>query len=146
MCPAFMLLATALLAAGAPSCALSAASGISRALAQSRATRLTDLHYQCAFARRPANSGNHADFTAPYLPCVLSELPDVKLHRKFFFLGAWLDAFIDGQNTLHNSLAAQAAVRAWLARGRIEPDLRLKVLKVSDALDRTVLLGQRFPR
>jgi aminopeptidase N len=71
----------------------------------------------------------------------LDALPDIKLHRKIFFLGAWLSAFIDGQN----SPEAQAAVHAWLSRQSLDPDLRLKVLEVSDALDRTVLIRQRFP-
>lgn len=95
---------------------------------------------------RPFNSWNQASMTAPYLARALDELPDIKLHRKIFFLGAWLSAFIDGQNTLRTSPAAQAAVRAWLAQGRIDPDLRLKVLEAADALNRTVLIRQRFPR
>lgn len=95
---------------------------------------------------RPFNSWDQAALTAPYLTRALDELPDVKLHRKIFFLGAWLGAFIDGQNTLRNSPAAQAAVRAWLAQDNIDPDLRLKVLEASDELDRTVLIGQHFPQ
>jgi aminopeptidase N len=93
----------------------------------------------------PFNAWNQATLTEPYLTRALNELPDVKLHRKIFFLGAWLSAFIDGQNTLRNSPAALAAVRAWLAQDNIDPDLRLKVLEVSDELDRTVLIGQHFP-
>jgi hypothetical protein len=41
-------------------------------------------------------------------------------------------------------VAAQAVVREWLAGGAIDPDLRLKVLEYSDALDRTVKIRQRF--
>ncbi len=94
---------------------------------------------------RTFNSWNQAALTAPYLTRALNELPDIKRHRKIFFLGAWLSAFIDGQDTLRNSPTAQAAVRAWLAGGPIDPDLRLKVLEASDVLDRTVLIGRRFP-
>jgi aminopeptidase N len=94
---------------------------------------------------RPFNSWNQTALTASYLKQSLDELPEIKQHRKIFFLGAWLGAFIDGQNTIQSSPAAQAAVRAWLAGQKIDPDLRLKVLEVSDALDRTVLIGQRFP-
>jgi aminopeptidase N len=90
------------------------------------------------------NAWNQGALTAPYLSKALDELPDVKLHRKIFFLGAWLGAFIDGQNTIENSPAGQAAVRAWLAGGNIDPDLRLKVLEYSDALDRTVKIRQQF--
>jgi aminopeptidase N len=94
---------------------------------------------------RPFNSWNQTALTAPYLRRALDELPDIKQHRKIFFLGAWLGAFIDGQNTIASSPSAQAAVHAWLAGEKIDPDLRLKVLEAADALDRTVLIGQRFP-
>lgn len=93
---------------------------------------------------RPFNSWNQAALTAPYLTRALGELPDIKQHRKIFFLGAWLSAFIDGQNTLQSSPSAQAAVQAWLAGQKVDPDLRLKVLEVFDSLDRTVLIRQRF--
>ncbi|HEY5329353.1 MAG TPA: M1 family aminopeptidase [Acidobacteriaceae bacterium] len=90
---------------------------------------------------RPFNSWNQTALTEPYLPRALDSLADIKQHRKIFFLGAWLGAFIDGQH----SPAAQAAVHDWLADAQIDPDLRLKVLEVSDALDRTVLIRQKFP-
>ncbi len=90
---------------------------------------------------RPFNAWNQTALTEPYLTRALNELPEIKLHRKIFFLGAWLGAFIDGQN----SQQAQTAVHAWLATNSIDPDLRLKVLEVSDALDRTVRIRQRFP-
>jgi aminopeptidase N len=89
----------------------------------------------------PFNSWNHTTLTEPYLTRALNDLPDIKQHRKIFFLGAWLGAFIEGQN----SAEAQAAVQAWLASQKIDPDLRLKVLEVSDSLDRTVLIRQKFP-
>ena len=91
---------------------------------------------------RPFNSWNQTALTQPYLTRALDALPDIKLHRKIFFLGAWLGAFIDGQN----SASAQATVHAWLARKEMDPDLRLKVLEVSDELDRTVAIRQRFPQ
>jgi aminopeptidase N len=94
---------------------------------------------------RPFNSWNQAALTETYLKQALDELPEIKQHRKIFFLGAWLGAFIDGQNTIQNSPTAQTVVHAWLAGQNIDPDLRLKVLEVSDALDRTVLIGQKFP-
>jgi len=94
---------------------------------------------------RPFNSWNQATLTEPYLKQALDALPAIKQHRKIFFLGDWLDAFIAGQNTLQSSREAQAVVHAWLAKPDIDPDLRLKVLQYSDALDRTVLIRQRFP-
>jgi len=94
---------------------------------------------------RPFNAWNQSAMTAPYLRQALDELPEIKLHRKIFFLGAWLGAFIDGQNTFASCARAQEVVRAWLAGQKIDPDLRLKVLEVSDSLDRTVLIRQKFP-
>ena len=90
---------------------------------------------------RSFNNWNQTALTEPYLARALDQLPDIKQHRKIFFLGAWLGAFIDGQH----SSEAQAAVHAWLANNKVDPDLRLKVLEVSDALDRTVMIRQRFP-
>jgi len=90
---------------------------------------------------RPFNSWNQSALTAPYLQRALDELPNIKLHRKIFFLGAWLGAFLDGQT----SPEAQATVKNWLSSHPIDPDLRLKVLEVSDGLDRTVLIQQRYP-
>ena len=91
---------------------------------------------------RAFNNWKQTALTEPYLTRALDQLPEIKLHRKIFFLGAWLGAFIDGQH----SAQAQTAVHAWLANNKIDPDLRLKVLEVSDALDRTVTIRQRFPQ
>ncbi len=90
---------------------------------------------------RPFNSWNQAPLTEPYLTQSLDALAQIKRTRKIFFLGAWLSAFLDGQH----SPEAQAAVHAWLASQTTDPDLRLKVLEASDALDRTVLIRTRFP-
>ena len=91
---------------------------------------------------RPFNSWNQSALTLPYLARALDALPEIKAHRKIFFLGAWLGAFVDGQN----SAEAQNVVRQWLARTDVDPDLRLKVLEVSDALDRTVMIRARYPQ
>ena len=90
---------------------------------------------------RPFNFWKQTILTQPYLLPALNELPDIKQHRKIFFLGAWLGAFIEGQN----SAQAQAVVQAWLASQKIDPDLRLKVLEVFDSLERTVLIREKFP-
>ena len=90
---------------------------------------------------RPFNNWNQTSLTEPYLNRSLDALAQIKRTRKIFFLGAWLSAFLDGQH----SPEAQAAVHAWLAAHALDPDLRLKVLEASDALDRTVLIRQRFP-
>jgi aminopeptidase N len=90
---------------------------------------------------RPFNAWNQTALTQGYLTQALNELPEIKQHRKIFFLGAWLGAFLDGQN----GAQAAAAVHTWFEGKEIDPDLRRKVLEVSDALDRTVLIRQRFP-
>jgi aminopeptidase N len=89
---------------------------------------------------QPFNSWNQTDLTAPYIVRALDALPEIKQHRKIFFLGSWLSAFVDGQH----SLEAQAAVHHWLSLQQSDPDLRLKVLEVSGALDRTVMIRQKF--
>jgi aminopeptidase N len=90
---------------------------------------------------RPFNYWKQSALTGPYLIQALNELPDIKLHRKIFFLMEWLEAFIEGQN----SGEAQAVVQGWLDSEKIDPDLRLKVLQVFDSLERTVLIRKKFP-
>jgi aminopeptidase N len=89
---------------------------------------------------RPFNYWKQTTLTEPYLIQALNELPDIKQHRKIFFLAAWLGAFIEGQN----SAEAQATVQGWLDREKIDPDLRLKVLEEFDSLERTVLIRKKF--
>lgn len=93
---------------------------------------------------RPFNSWNQSALTQRYLAPALDNLEQIKQHRKIFFLGAWLSAFFDGQNTLSNCDAAQAQVHAWLAAHPIDPDLRRKVLESADALERTNRIRQRY--
>jgi aminopeptidase N len=94
---------------------------------------------------RPFNSWNQAGLTERYLVQALDELEDIKQHRKIFFLGAWLGAFIGGQDTLQNCVNAQTAVQTWLATHQIDPDLRLKILEAADSLNRTVLIRKTYP-
>ena len=94
---------------------------------------------------RAFNAWNQASVSALYLEKALGDLPDIKQHRKIFFLGNWLAAFMDGQDTFDQSAHAQQVVRAWLSGKNIDPDLRLKVLEASDTLDRTVRIGRAFP-
>jgi aminopeptidase N len=87
------------------------------------------------------NYWNQSELTLPYLKPALEALPQIKRDRKIFFLLGWLNAFIDGQQ----SPAAQAQVRDFLATAPLDKDLQLKILEVSDELDRTVKIRQRFP-
>jgi aminopeptidase N len=91
------------------------------------------------------NSWNQSGLTQQYVVPALDELENIKQHRKIFFLGAWLGAFIGGQDTLQNSVNAQSAIQAWLAAHQIDPDLRLKILEAADALNRTVLIRKTYP-
>jgi aminopeptidase N len=90
----------------------------------------------------PFNYWNQSDLTLPYLVPALAELPQIKHDRKIFFVLGWLNAFIGGQQ----STEAQSAVKQFLGRGDVDSDLRLKVLEVSDELNRTVKIRQKYGR
>ncbi len=86
------------------------------------------------------NYWNQSGLTLPYLEKALNSLPQIKRDRKIFFVLAWLNAFIGGQD----SAAAAQEIRQWLAAHPPEPDLQRKVLEVLDELDRTVRIRARF--
>ncbi|HEV2197142.1 MAG TPA: M1 family aminopeptidase [Candidatus Acidoferrum sp.] len=89
----------------------------------------------------PFNYWNQSELTLPYLKPALEALPQIKRERKIFFALGWLNAFIGGQQ----STAAQAQVHEFLRSAALDKDLRLKILEVSDELDRTVKIRQRYP-
>lgn len=86
------------------------------------------------------NYWNQSSLTEPYLEPALQALPQVKRDRKIFFLVAWLDAFIGGQQ----SKAADDVVHHYLDTAQIEPDTRLKILQAVDELDKTVKIREKF--
>jgi aminopeptidase N len=86
------------------------------------------------------NYWNQSALTAPYLDPALQALPQIKRDRKIFFLVAWLDAFIDGQQ----SQASLDVVQNYLATANPDPDLRLKILEAEDELARTVRIRAKF--
>src|SRR5207302_5732135 len=86
------------------------------------------------------NSWNQATLTLPYLKPALDALPQVKRERKIFFVLAWLNAFIGGQQ----SAAAQQQVQDFLRTAPLDKDLRLKILEISDELDRTVRIRGKY--
>lgn len=90
---------------------------------------------------RSFNAWNQPQWTEPYLRPALDALPQIKRNRKIFFVMNWLAAFINGQS----SVSAQGIVQAWLRQDNMDADLRLKVLEVSDELDRTIIIRQRYP-
>ncbi|HEX3155882.1 MAG TPA: M1 family aminopeptidase, partial [Candidatus Angelobacter sp.] len=86
------------------------------------------------------NYWNQSDLTLPYLGPALDALPQVKRERKIFFMLAWLNAFIGGQQ----SAVAQKQVYDFLNTATLDKDLRLKILEVVDELDRTVKIKARY--
>jgi aminopeptidase N len=88
----------------------------------------------------PFNYWNQPELTLPYLRPALEALPQVKRERKIFFVLGWLNAFIEGQQ----SAEAQSQVREFLRTAPLDKDLRLKILEVSDELDRTVRIREKF--
>jgi aminopeptidase N len=86
------------------------------------------------------NWWNQSDLTLPYLGPALDALPQVKRERKIFFMLAWLNAFIGGQQ----SAAAQKQVHEFLDKAALDKDLRLKILEVVDELDRTVKIRGKY--
>jgi len=86
------------------------------------------------------NAWNQSALTLPYLEPALKALPQVKRERKIFFVLAWLNAFIGGQQ----SSEALAQVREFLQGSRLEKDLELKVLEVIDELERTTRIRSKF--
>jgi aminopeptidase N len=86
------------------------------------------------------NWWNQSDLTLPYLGPALDALPQVKRERKIFFMLAWLNAFIGGQQ----SAAAQKQVHDFLDKAQLDKDLRLKILEVVDELDRTVKIRGKY--
>ena len=86
------------------------------------------------------NWWNQSDLTLPYLRPALDALPQVKRERKIFFMLAWLNAFIGGQQ----SAAARKQVHDYLRTASLDKDLKLKLLEVVDELDRTVKIRDKF--
>ncbi|HLJ89106.1 MAG TPA: M1 family aminopeptidase [Candidatus Angelobacter sp.] len=86
------------------------------------------------------NSWNQSELTLPFLHPALEALPQMKKERKIFFVLAWLNSFIGGQQ----SAAAQTEVREFLKSASADKDLQLKILEVSDELDRTVKIRNKY--
>jgi len=85
------------------------------------------------------NWWSQEELTRPYLGPALAALPQVKQGRKIFFVLAWLNAFIGGQQ----GDEALARVREFLHGEGLDQDLRLKVLEVGDELERAVRIRAR---
>jgi hypothetical protein len=90
----------------------------------------------------PFNTIYQSELTLPYLERALKELPVLKRTRKIFFVNSWLTAFIGGQCNEQ----ALGTVQNFLAREQLDRDLRLKVLEVTDGLERCVRIRNRYAR
>lgn len=86
------------------------------------------------------NYWNESQLTAPYVEPALAALDQIKRERKIFFLVAWLDAFLDGQQ----SRASLDVVQHYLDTAHPDPDLRLKILQSMDELQRTVKIREKY--
>ena len=102
----------------------------------------TSLNEEWATASLGAfNAPEAQHLTLPYLRSALDSLAWIQKNRRIFYLGAWINAFIDGQT----SDAALDIVRHFLAqRPDLPPDLRAKVLQTADDLERTVRIRRTF--
>jgi aminopeptidase N len=90
---------------------------------------------------RAFNDPAQSALTRGYLIPALDSLSWIQQHRRIFFLGSWLGAFLGGQRDEH----ALAAVDAYLAaHAKLPRDLRLKILQARDELERTVRIRRRF--
>lgn len=118
-----------------------------------RADAATKARYFAAFVGDPAlpeswieaalgpfNAVEHSALTAPYLARALAALPELERRHKIFFVERWLAAFLGGRT----DAASLSAVRRFLARARLERDLRLKLLEAADEPARTVRIRARF--
>jgi aminopeptidase N len=91
----------------------------------------------------PFNTIHQSTLTLPYLERALAELPTLKRTRKIFFVNGWLAAFIGGQCNEQ----ALAIVRAFLQREQqLDRDLRLKVMEVTDNLERCVRIRNKYAK
>jgi aminopeptidase N len=90
---------------------------------------------------RAFNEPAQDSLTQRFLVPALDSLPWIQSNRRIFFLGAWVNAFMDGQR----SAEALALVDDKLSREPALPrDLREKILQARDELERTVAIRRAF--
>ena len=87
------------------------------------------------------NAVEHREVTREYLEAALTVLPELKARHKIFFVNAWLSAFVGGQA----DGGALAAAEMAAADPALAPDLRRKLLEVTDELARTVAIRRAGP-
>jgi len=88
----------------------------------------------------PFNTPDQASLTQAFIAPALAQLDWIREHRRIFFLPAWINAFIGGQE----SQSALEEVDGFLALHPALPvDIRRKVLEARDELERTVLVRRK---
>ncbi|MBV6521539.1 MAG: Aminopeptidase N [Gemmatimonadaceae bacterium] len=81
--------------------------------------------------------------TRPFLRAALDSLAWIQRNRRIFFLGSWLNGFMEGQT----SQEGLTTIRDFLHQRRdLAADLRAKVLQSLDELERTVRINQKYSR
>ena len=84
---------------------------------------------------REFNDPRQSGITQSYLGVALDKLPWIQTHRRIFFLGQWLGAFLDGQTSPE---ALHEVDRFLSTHPQLPIDLRQKILQSEDELRRTV--------
>jgi aminopeptidase N len=84
---------------------------------------------------RAFNDPEQSTLTRRYLGPALDTLPWIQTHRRIFFLGQWLGAFLDGQTSAE---ALHEVDRFLSTHPKLPIDLRQKILQSEDELRRTV--------
>ncbi|HZS62794.1 MAG TPA: M1 family aminopeptidase, partial [Gemmatimonadaceae bacterium] len=84
---------------------------------------------------RAFNDPLESTLTQPLLMAALDTLPWIQTHRRIFFLGQWLGAFLDGQTSPESLREVDQFLSA---HPNLPIDLRQKVLQAEDELSRTV--------
>lgn len=89
------------------------------------------------------NDAESEALTLEFLRPALDSLPWIQQNRRIFYLGAWLNAFVESRQTRQ----ALDIVRQFLAeRKDLGRDIRLKVLQSVDELERAVTIRERSGR
>jgi aminopeptidase N len=84
---------------------------------------------------RAFNDPQESALTQPLLTAALDTLPWIQTHRRIFFLGQWLGAFLDGQTSPESLREVDQFLSAHPS---LPTDLRQKILQAEDELRRTV--------
>ena len=89
---------------------------------------------------RAFNDPDQSSLTLPYLAAALDTLPWIQQHRRIFFLGSWLGAFVGGQR----GAPALRLIDDYLDAHPLPADLRQKILQARDDLERTVRIRRVY--